>query len=103
MKYLFFLLLIPVISLPAKSQSARVYAYVRETMPGVNPKTISGENGRDVQPEMEKKANYLIYLESRSPLKVTAVWVNGKQYDFTQQEVKNTPVVTGDGPEKRVL
>lgn len=71
------------------------YAYQRMTIPGNIPRRDLDEKGNEINKPVKMMNTLFIYVETskRCHLQVTKVWIAGKAYRVTQEEIKELPVV----------
>lgn len=98
MNQLFCLLLAACTMGSANSQNCFVTkgtAYERTTIPGNIPRKTLDESGKEVERPIKKLSTYFIYIESKPGCHVlaTRIWIGGKAYHVTQEEIMTTPVI----------
>jgi hypothetical protein len=70
------------------------YAYQRTTIPGNIPRKTLDEGGKVIEAPVKMMNTYFVYVETTDcNLKATRIWLGGKAYHVTQEEVVNMPVV----------
>ncbi len=71
------------------------YAYARNIISGVKPKTSIAENGTVIQKRNDAGIQYFIYIETRDStfFPVKNIWIMGKEYHAEAEAVVNFPVV----------
>jgi hypothetical protein len=78
------------------SPVVKAYAYSQVVAPGTIP-VLTDEKGNRIEPAANYKptTNYYIYLETNVATRMTihAIWIKGKQYNFSQAKVSKTPVM----------
>src|SRR5215207_4994506 len=84
--------------IPAKAQHCIIqkgYAFQRATIPGNIPRTTLDESGKVIEAPVKMMNTYFIYVETKNDcnLRATRIWLDGKAYNITREEILNIPVV----------
>ena len=88
-----------VFAIPAvKAQHCEIekgYAFQRTTIPGNIPRTTLDESGKVIEAPVKMMNTYFIYVETKNDcnLRATRVWLDGKAYNITREEILTKPVV----------
>lgn len=83
---------------PLKAQHCVIekgYAFQRTTIPGNIPRTTLDESGKVIEAPVKMMNTYFIYVETKNDcnLRATRVWLDGKAYNITREEMLAKPVV----------
>lgn len=84
---------------PVPAQAGRplvkVYAYLRESTPGIIPGPIPDEKGNLSQAGVPKIRSWIIFTEYRkgTVMEPAAIFINNKRYPVRVEPVQSTPVV----------
>jgi hypothetical protein len=83
------------------------YAYQRTVLPGMIPKGVIDEQGREVKQTPQQKVSRYFFLETKpnETIGLKRIWVNGKPHSVEATNVKQTPVTlakTSVGSKQRV-
>jgi len=67
----------------------KIYAYKQASLPGVNPATTGNR-----ETERKETFNYWIYitLPASKPIHINHIWLSGKKFSVTAEEIKTKPV-----------
>ena len=78
----------------AKGPIAKGYAYLRESMPGIVPRTVD-EKGNEIIREDKPIASYELFLEYKkgNNIKPVKLWINGVPYRVRTETIKSTPIL----------
>lgn len=76
-----------------RSAGVTISAYRQPVLQGVAPTVIEDISGKTTEQKVEERANYFIYVESKSPdIKVMDVWIRKVYYPVRTTLVGETPV-----------
>jgi len=79
-------------------KTARLYAYIRTVMPGMIPDRNTPADRINGEPADRAVENYFIYLSKPDPsISNLTVWIRGKAYQASQQEITQLPIVLESG------
>jgi hypothetical protein len=82
--------------LPACAQVKKVYAYKQASIPGIQPKLITQEEGVSQQLPVRKETfNYWFYIgvSKNEKIEVNSLWISGKKYNVKNEPVNKLPVI----------
>ena len=83
---------------PKVDRTARMYAYIRTVMPGMIPDRNTSVDRINGEPADRSVENYFIYLSKPDPsISNLTIWISGKAYQATQQEITQLPIVLESG------
>ena len=90
------LLLISTLGLFSQTKTSLIkgYAYMRESTPGIIPKTID-EDGKESTETIHTIKSYQLFLEYKkgTTIKPSRIWINGIAHRVRTENVSKTPVV----------
>ena len=98
MKKTGFTLSLLILSIAAISQAklpiVKGYAYLRESLPGIVPKTVD-EKGNEIIHENKPIATYELFLEYKkgNTIKPVKLWINGVPYRLRSEAITATPIL----------
>lgn len=78
----------------ASQKNTSVHAYRQPVLQGARPGVVIDEKGKEVEMPVRERANFFIYLETRSAnVEVKEIWIKRKSYATTTNVVESTPVI----------
>jgi len=77
-----------------KTSLIKGHAYLRESTPGIIPKTID-EDGKELAETVHSIKSYQLFLEYKkgTTIKPSMIWINGIAYRVKMEKIKTTPVL----------
>lgn len=94
--FIFLLLSVTAMSVASaqKAPVVKMYAYTQTVLPGQKKIVIPDENGKTIEPAMQKKMNYFFYAEKKKQetIKIIGIWMYGKKFLVKVDIVTTSPV-----------